>query len=154
MNSKSSMLRLLNALPLTLALAVGLLLFMPAPTTAQRRASSSTTRIKFMPGAISAQVRGQLTKDKNTGAVFVINAKAGEHMIVNIIPLTRGLMTGGDVTSPSGQQDGQHGGLIFNGDLTETGDYTIHVDRNLMGTERPDGSFILEVVITQAYMKN
>jgi hypothetical protein len=152
MNSKSSMFRRINALPLTLALAVGLLLLMPAPTPAQRRASSRTTRVKFMPGAISAQVRGQLVKNAET--FFVVKAQAGQHMLVNIIPLTRGLMTGGIVSSPSGEEDGQHGGLIFNNDLTETGDYKIRVDPNLMGSERMDGAFILEVVITQGPMKN
>ena len=63
-------------------------------------------------------------------------------------------MTGGDVTSPSGKQDGQHGGIIFNADLTEGGDYTIRVGRNLMGTERPDGVFMLEVVVTPSYLRS
>ncbi|HEY0545385.1 MAG TPA: hypothetical protein VGC91_08430 [Pyrinomonadaceae bacterium] len=144
----------INALLAALVLSAGLLLVMPVPTPAQAKASSKATRIKFMRGAISAQARGQLTKDKNASALFVVNAKAGDRMIVNIIPLTRGLLTGGVVISPSGQQDGQHGGLIFNGELTESGDYTIRVDRNLMGTERADGAFILEVVITPAYLKN
>jgi hypothetical protein len=105
-----------------------------------------------MSGAVSAQVRGQLRKNADT--FFVVKAEAGQHMIVNIIPLTRGLMTGGIVRSPSGQEDGQHGGFIFNDDLTETGDYTIRVDPNLMGSERADGAFMLEVVITPASLKN
>lgn len=152
MNVKPKMLRQINALLAMLALSAGLLLSMPVQTSAQRRAAPRTTRIKFMPGAISAQVRGRLVKNAET--FFVVKARAGEHMIVNVIPLTRGLMTGGIVSSPSGQEDGQHGGLIFNDDLTETGDYTIRVDPNLMGSERMDGIFVLEVVITQPSMKN
>lgn len=122
--------------------------------SAKTRTSSKPIRFRFLQGAISAQARGQLTKNKNADAFYVIRAKAGDHMIVNIIALSPGLMTSGDVTSPSGAQEGQHGGIIFNADLSETGDYTIRVARNLMGTERPDGSFILEVVITPSYLKN
>ena len=133
-------------------MSASFLLFMPVQGAAQRKVSPSPTRIKFMPGAISAQVRGRLVKNAET--FFVVNAQAGQHMIVNIIPLTRGLLTGGIVISPSGDEDGQHGGLIFNSDLTVTGDYKIRVDPNLMGSERMDGLFIVEVVITQAYMKN
>lgn len=135
-------------------LTASLILFTSGLVLAETRTSSRPTRIKFLRGAISAQVRGQLTKNKNADALYVIHAKSGDHMIVNIITLTSGLMTGGDVTSPSGAQDGQHGGIIFNGDLTETGDYIIRVSRNMMGTERPDGSFMLEVVITPSYMKS
>lgn len=136
-----------------LILSTCFLLLIPGSIAAQRGTGRGAFRIKFMPGAVSAQVRGQLTKDKNREAFFVVNAKAGDHMIVNIISLTPGLATGGGVTSPTGKQDGQHGGIIFNSDLTETGDYRIRVDRNLMGTERIDGAFILEVVITPSYLK-
>ena len=122
--------------------------------SAAQKGSARATRIRFTRGAISAQVRGQLTKDKNADAFFVVRAKAGDHMIVNIIPLTQGLATGGEVTAPSGQGGGQHGGVIFNSDLTETGDYTIRVTRNLMGTERADGLFILEVVVAPSYLRD
>jgi hypothetical protein len=135
-----------------LALAGGLLSHAHAAVAVQRGAAAAT-RIRFARGAISAQVRGQFTRNKNADAVYRIGAKAGDHMIVNIIPLTDGLMTAGEVTSPSGKQDGQHGGVIFNADLTETGDYTVRVTRNLMGTERADGAFILEIVIAPAYLK-
>jgi hypothetical protein len=132
-----------------LALCAGLLA--EAHGAAQRGAA---TRIRFARGAISAQARGRLTRDKGADATYVLGAKAGDHMIVNIIPLTDGLATAGEVTSPSGKQDGQHGGVVFNADLTETGDYTVRVTRNLMGTERADGEFILEVVIAPAYLKD
>jgi hypothetical protein len=131
-----------------LALCAGLLA--QAPDAAGKAAG---VRIRFTRGAISAQVRGQLTRNKGADALYVVGAKAGDHMIVNIIPLTDGLATAGEVTSPSGRAEGQHGGVIFNADLTETGDYRVRVTRNLMGTERADGAFILEVVIAPAYLK-
>jgi hypothetical protein len=152
MNREASMFQRIKALLATLMLSASLLPLMPV-TTAAQASSSRATRIKFLPGTISAQVRGRLTRNKNAEALFVVRAKAGDHMIVNIISLTEGLMTAGTIKSPSGDTNGQHGGLVFNEDLTETGDYTISVERNLMGTERADGAFMLEVVITPDYLK-
>jgi hypothetical protein len=146
-SNNSAVARRIRIVFMALLLSAGLVAAQAGPT--QR-----ATRIRFMRGAMSAQVRGQLTKDKSMEALYVVSARAGEHMIVNIIPVTRGLLTGGVVTSPSGKQEGQHGGMIFNQELTETGDYTIRVARNLMGTERLDGSFILEVVVTPSYIKS
>lgn len=135
----------------TLVLAFGLL---PLGHTTSAAQPPAPTRIRFARGAISAQLRGRLTRNKSADAAYVLGAKAGDHMIVNIIPLTDGLATGGEVTSPSGKTEGQHGGVIFNSDLTETGDFQIRVTRNLMGTERADGEFILEVVIAPSYLKD
>ena len=137
-----------------LILSTALLLVIPGVMAAQTRTSPKPTRIKFMRGAISAQVRGRLTSNNNRESFYVVNAQSGDHMIVNIIPITPGFATGGGVTSPSGQGDGQHGGVIFNRDLTETGDYTIGITRNLMATERESGEFILEIVITPPSLKN
>ncbi len=141
---------LVAAFILTISLAPSIC----AAATLQSGASSRATRIRFKGGAVSAQVRGQLVRGRNTESFYVVKAKAGDHMIVNIIPITPGLATSGDVTSPTGKQDGQHGGLVFNDDLTESGDYKIRVARNLMATRRGDGAFILEVVITPSYLKN
>lgn len=132
----------------------GLVLATPGFASTRTGRVSRPIRIRFTIGAISAQVRGQLTKNKNADALFVVAAKAGDHMIVNVVSLTPGLMTSGDVSSPSGELEGQHGGIIFNSNLTENGDYTIRVGRNLMGTERADGSFMLEIVITPSYLRN
>jgi hypothetical protein len=134
-----------------LALWLGLLPLGHVTSAAQ---TAQATRIRFARGAISAQVRGRLMRNKSADAAYVLGAKAGDHMIVNIIPLTDGLATAGEVTSPSGKAEGQHGGVIFNSDLTETGDYQIRITRNLMGTERADGEFILEVVIAPSYLKS
>jgi len=71
-------------------------------------------------------------------------------MVVNIIPVTRGLTMAGTVASPSGQGDGGPGGIVFNADLTEGGDFTIEVSQHTMGSNYKSGSFILEIVITPA----
>jgi len=85
---------------------------------------------------------------------YVIKANKGDHVVANVIPVTRGLTMAGTVTSPSGQGDGGPGGIIFNADLTENGDYRIEVEQHTMGSNYSAGSFILEVVITPAWLKN
>jgi hypothetical protein len=99
-------------------------------------------RIKFKPGATVARVNGFL-KGVNDEALFVLRARRGQHMRVKIsgAGATRGV-----VTFPSGKEDGQPGGLIFDDDLTETGDYRIRVTESSMADEWR-GSFILEIEI-------
>jgi hypothetical protein len=99
-------------------------------------------RIRFKPGATAARVRGTL-KGAGDEALFVLRARSGQHMRVNISGAgpTRGV-----VTFPSGKQDGQPGGLIFDDVLTETGDYLIRVTESSMA-DAWRGSFILEVQI-------
>jgi hypothetical protein len=113
----------------------------------------TTQRIRFTIGAISAQVPGQFSR-ANPRPRYSIRAKAGDHLVVNIIPITKGLTMGGTVATPSGQGDGGPGGIILNADLTETGDYTIEVSQHTMGSNYSSGNFLLEVVITPAWLKN
>ncbi|HSS21082.1 MAG TPA: hypothetical protein VLL54_13495 [Pyrinomonadaceae bacterium] len=110
-------------------------------------------RVKFSVGAISAQVSGQFTPS-NDRPSYVIKAKAGDHMIVNIIPMTKTLTMGGTVKSPNGEGDGGPGGIIMNADLAESGDYVIEVFQHTMGSNLRSGKFVLEVVITPAWLKN
>lgn len=99
-------------------------------------------RIKFKQGATVARVSGSL-KGVGDEALFVLHARSGQHMRVNIsgAGATRGV-----VTFPSGKADGQPGGLIFDDKLTETGDYRIRVTESSMADEWR-GSFILEIEI-------
>ena len=135
-------------------LIVTFLFLIPVTSLAQTRGSASPpTRIRFTTGAISAQVRGHFTP-ANERVRYVIKARKGDHMVVNIIPVTRGLTMAGTVAFPSGQGDGGPGGIIMNSDLDESGDYTIEVNQHTMGSNYSSGSFILEVVITPAWLKN
>lgn len=136
-----------------LILCAGLLMMASSLTAAaQNRASSRAVRIRFAPGAFSTQVRGQMVRGR-TGVFYVVKAKEGDHMIVHIISTTSGFETAGEIVAPSGEEDGQHGGVVFNRQLTETGDYKIRVTQNLMAGERSSGSFILEVVIIPSYVR-
>jgi hypothetical protein len=128
--------------------------FVPASSFAQTpRGTNAPERIRFTTGAISAQVRGRFTP-ANERVRYVIKAGKGNHMIINIIPVTRGLTMAGTVVSPSGQGDGGPGGIIINSELIETGDYLIEVNQHTMGSNYKSGSFILEIVITPAWLRN
>jgi hypothetical protein len=128
------------------------LLLCSASVNAQHR-NTPPERIRFKIGAISAQVPGQFNPAQPRPR-YVLKANAGDHMIVNVIPVTRGLTMSGTVEGPSGQGDGQPGGIVFNADLTESGDYIIEVSQHTMGSNYKSGSFIVEVVIAPAWLKN
>lgn len=137
--------------------ALAITLFLPALAPSQspqphgRRPAAQ--RIKFATGAISAQAAGQFTP-ANERVRYVIKARAGDHMIVNVIPVTKTLTMAGTVKTPSGEGDGGPGGIIMNSDLTEGGDYTIEVFQHTMGSNLTSGRFILEVVITPAWLRS
>jgi hypothetical protein len=134
--------------------AVVAFVFVPASSFAQtHRSPNAPERIRFTTGAISAQVRGRFTP-ANERVRYVIKAGKGDHMVINIIPVTRGLTMAGTVVSPSGQGDGGPGGIITNSELFENGDYLIEVNQHTMGSNYKSGSFILEVVITRGWMRN
>ncbi|HKB64670.1 MAG TPA: hypothetical protein VKC61_02365 [Pyrinomonadaceae bacterium] len=129
-------------------ISITVLLFIPLAGLAQTRdRATSPSRIRFTTGALSAQVHGRFTP-ANERVRYVIRARKGDHMVVNIIPITRGLTMAGTVRFPSGQGDGGPGGIIMNSDLDETGEYIVEVSQHTMGSNYKSGSFILEVVIT------
>jgi len=134
-------------------LSITFLFFIPLASLAQTHGRAiPPVRIRFTTGAISAQVRGRFTP-ANERVRYVIKASKGDHMVVNIIPVTPGLTMAGTVGFPSGQGDGGPGGIIMNSDLDETGDYVVEVSQHTMGSNYKSGSFILEVVITPASWK-
>jgi len=73
----------------------------------------------------------------------VLRAKAGQHMRVEIN--ARGA-TRGMVTFPSGKQEGAPGGVIFDDNIDESGDYRIGVSESSMG-DAWRGSFALKIEI-------
>lgn len=105
--------------------------------------ATMTRRIRFQRGRTSAEVIGWFTS-KVTENLFVIHASKGQHMKVEIKPRTKNLITAGTVDSPSGKSDGGPGGIIFDSDLIETGDYKIHVFERQQNLR---GSFALRVEI-------
>ncbi len=105
-------------------------------------ATFAQTRVYFARGATRATARGYLRGIRDE-ANFVLRAKAGQHMRVEI--KGRGA-TRGMVTFPSGQGDGQPGGVIFDGILPDTGDYRISVSESSMA-DPWRGSFTVTIDI-------
>src|SRR2546430_12425957 len=91
-------------------------------------AISGQTRIYFTRGATQAAARGYLRGIRDE-VNFVLRAKAGQHMRVEING--RG-PTRGVVIFPSGKQDGGPGGVVFDDNLDESGDYRIRVTESSM----------------------
>jgi hypothetical protein len=72
---------------------------------------------------------------------YCVHGRAGQAMKVTITPLSSDMATQGHIVSPSGQQDGGPGGVIFDDKLTEEGRYEIIVGR----LEKTPGAFELSV---------
>ena len=105
-------------------------------------AQKASQRVTFARGATVARANGYL-RGVSDAALFVLRASAGQHMRVEING--RGA-TRGTVIFPSGKQDGQPGGVIFDDNIDESGDYRIRVTESSMG-DAWRGSFGLKIEI-------
>jgi hypothetical protein len=117
MHNKSRMLKCSLA-------AIVAIVFLTSSAPAQR----PPQRVYFARGGTEARVTGYLRGIRDE-AEFVLRAKAGQHMRVEI--RGRGA-TRGMVIFPNGQQDGGPGGVFFDGTLPATGDYRIRVTESSM----------------------
>ena len=106
--------------------AVLIIFLFVSNSSAQTR--NSPRRIVFARGATVARAAGYL-RGMRDEAWFVLRAKAGQLMRVEI--RGRG-PTRGILIWPSGKQDGGPGGVIFNGEIDEDGDYKIRVTESMM----------------------
>jgi hypothetical protein len=100
-------------------------------------------RIQLRSGRTSATVEGHFPKD-GRDQLYVLHAHAGQHMRINIRPVTSQLITAGQVKSPSGKYDGGPGGVIFDSELTETGYYQIRISER---QNKIPGKFLMELEI-------
>jgi len=105
--------------------------------------AQTPSRIHFSRGATRVTARGYL-QGVNDQALFVLRAKSGQHMRVEISG--RGA-TRGVVIFPSGKQDGGPGGVVFDDDIDETGNYRIRVTESSMANAWR-GSFVVTIDIT------
>ena len=117
-------------------LGLGAMLLAPALVSAK------DARISFRKGAVQAEVVGTLP-GLGVQRCYLANARAGQHMRIEIVGdgATRGTLR-----FPSGQGDGQPGGLIYDDVLSETGDYRICVEESQMADPWA-GKFVLKLYI-------
>ena len=109
-------------------------------------------QIHFVRGMLSAHVEGNLNRKNHSENNFSFNVKGGERIIVNLVPLTRGLLLGGTVEYPNQTFDGEHGGLITNQISSKSGTAFVTVNLNNMGTEKKTGRYIIEVIRLPSYI--
>ena len=100
-------------------------------------------RIVFARGATVARASGYLRGNRDS-AWFVLRAGAGQHMRVNINARDA---THGTVISPTGRQETQRGGVVFDDNLSETGDYKIGVSESPMANAwRGNFTVVVEIL--------
>ena len=100
-----------------------------APVCAAAQTKNAPRRIVFARGETVARSNGYM-RGIRSEAWFVLRLPAGQHIRVEI---SGNGSTRGVLIWPSGKQDGGPGGVIYDGDLDETGDYKIRVTESLMG---------------------
>src|SRR5437762_11488291 len=119
-----------------------LLLIVAASLTASAQTERAPQRIVFARGATVARATGHLRGNRDS-AWFILRASTGQHMRVSINARDA---THGTVISPTGRQETQPGGIVFDDDLSETGDYKIGVSESNMGNSWR-GNFTLKVEV-------
>ncbi|HVU14707.1 MAG TPA: hypothetical protein VHD90_25700 [Phototrophicaceae bacterium] len=98
-------------------------------------------RIQFAPGGTSAQVNGQISA--TCVDTYVLNAQAGQYMQLRVSsPANNVYLT---LVSPGGSPlaRAQNGAQTFNGNLPESGDYTIQISA-------PAGTALTSYLLTVA----
>jgi hypothetical protein len=107
---------------------------------ASAQTENSPRRITFARGATVARSTGYLGGIR-AESWFVLRLNAGQHIRVEI--RGRGA-TRGVLIWPSAKQDGGPGGVIYDGDVDETGDYKIQVRESSMA-DAWRGSFAVTI---------
>jgi hypothetical protein len=100
-------------------------------------------RIQLKSGRGEVRITGRLTA-KNDQVHYILRANKGQRLTLTLMgpgPLSA------TVTSPSGKEEGQPGGgVFFDQELIETGDYRIHISEGNRGEKR-DVRFVLGIRI-------
>jgi hypothetical protein len=98
-------------------------------------------RIRIKARATEARINGQLTV-QNDEARYVLRANSGQRLTAELIGPGPFSAT---IESPSGKQEGQPGGgVFFDQQLTETGDYHIRISQGSRGEKR-NVRFVLKI---------
>jgi hypothetical protein len=92
-------------------------------------------------GRGEVRINGRLTT-KSDHVDYVLRGNKGQRLTLTLMgpgPLS------GTVTSPSGKEEGQPGGgVFFDQELTEAGDYRIHISEGSRGEKR-NVRFVLRI---------
>jgi hypothetical protein len=114
------------------------------------KSSDKIIPVRIARGELSVHISGRFTP-RNAEHWYRIDAKAGQRMIINLISRSEGMSTAGVVRSPSGEQDGQPGGVIYDHILKESGAYLLRVFPHQMASKLI-GDYSAEVIVFPSYM--
>ncbi|HEY0349580.1 MAG TPA: hypothetical protein VGC60_15640 [Pyrinomonadaceae bacterium] len=124
-------------------LVASFLLIAVACLSASAQTERAPQRIVFARGATVARATGHLRGNRDS-AWFVLRASTGQHMRVSINARDA---THGTVISPTGKQETQPGVVVFDDDLSETGDYKIGVSESPMANAwRGNFTVVVEIL--------
>lgn len=118
----------------------------------QAKTSSAATPIHFGKGQVSTVITGKLSPNQDA-AWYQFGAAAGQFALINITPLSGTSETAnvGILQMPDGSEDGNKGGIVYQGCLPKTGTYRLKMGRNLMATNGKTAGYRTEVIILPKY---
>ena len=110
------------------------------------------TPIRIAKGQVSTTITGTLSP-KESEHWYQFEAASWQYAIINIAPLAGTSETAnvGELQMPNGKQEGNKGGIIYQGCLPATGKYRLRIARNLMATQGKTAGYTVEVVILPKY---
>lgn len=113
---------------------------------------NNPTPIQINKGQISTTITGNL-KPNQSEHWYQFNATSWQYALINIAPLTGTTETAnvGVLHMPDGSQDGNKGGIIYQGCLSQTGNYKLRIARNLMATKGRTAGYKVEIIILPKY---
>lgn len=132
-----------KAASVLLGLSLGLLI-----NPLANAATAPTTPIYFAKNATQKTVVGSIPRGEERH-FYRFKAFQGQYMTITLLP-RRGFpefANVGVVTSPSGQEEGGKGAIIYQGCLTESGSYRLRIARNLMATHGERAGYQIKMVI-------
>jgi hypothetical protein len=123
-----------------------LLVVLPLWYTQASPSRSVDHHLKFKRGQNTICVKGQFIK-KRAEVYYTVYGHAGQHMRVEIIPLTANLNTQANIKFPSSNlEPGNPGGVVFDEKLPEDGIYRIRVGQRF--NEKKVGRFMIKITRT------
>ena len=115
-------------------------------------AKNTDTTIHFAKGAISSTTTGKLSP-KEDDRWYRFQAESQQYAVINILPLAGTSETAnvGVLDMPNGTQEGNKGGIIYQGCLPAKGEYRLRIARNLMATQGKTAGYKIETMILPKY---
>lgn len=149
----STFIQYLSALAVALA-TVGIIGISSAQ--AAQNHNQKPTPIQFDKGHIATTITGKLPPAQNEHW-YQFDALKGQYAVVNLAPLTSQTQrlpetaNVGVLHMPDGSQDGNKGGIIYQGCLPISGTYRLRIARNLMATQNQAAGYSAEIVVLPQY---